>query len=205
MKIKALLAAASVLLMALPVAAQSRGEWTLGLGLHEVSPVSNNGALANNTLSLDVGSAVRPTITAEYFIRDNIGIEVLAALPFEHDLFIDGLGKIGSTKHLPPTVSIQYHTKPLGRVSPFVGVGVNYTTFFSEQTRGALTGSDLHLEDSWGFAAHAGLDIALSPRDALRLDARWMDIDTEVELNGATLGTANIDPTVYGLAWVHKL
>lgn len=189
---------------ALPAFAQSKGDWTLGVGVHQVAPKSNNGSLANNTLHLDIGSSARPTITFEYFVRDNLGVEVIAALPFEHDINIEGLGRVGTTKHLPPTISLQYHFNGDGRVAPFVGAGVNYTKFFSETTRGALAGSDLSLRGSWGAALHAGLDFKVSEKAAVRVDARWIDIDTRVRLDGAELGTANIDPLVYGVAYVLK-
>ena len=190
--------------LAVPAAAQSRGEWTAGLGLHAVKPTSDNGSLAGGTLDLAIGSDWKPSVTGEYFIRDNMGIEVLAAWPFQHDISIKGLGKVGSTKHLPPTVSLQYHFNTSGKVSPFLGAGLNYTAFFSEKTSGALAGSELKLEDSWGLAAHAGLDISLSNKNALRIDARWIDIDSDVSLDGVGLGTAHIDPMVYGAAWVHE-
>ena len=34
------------------------------------------------------------------------------------------------------------------------------------------------------------------------MDARWIDIDTDVKVNGASVGTVNIDPMVYGAAFV---
>jgi len=190
--------------LATPALAQSAGDWTLGVGVHQVNPKSGNGALAGGTLALDVDSDVKPTITFEYFVRQNLGIEVLAALPFKHDIAIDGLGTVGSTRHLPPTVSLQYHFNSAGTVSPFVGAGINYTTFFSEESSGALAGDRLKLGDSWGLAAHAGLDFKVGERGAVRVDVRWADIDTEVSLNGARQGSANIDPLVYGAAYVWK-
>ena len=196
--------AVAVATLAAPAMAQSKGDWTVSAGVHQVSPTSDNGSLAGGTLAVDVGNDIKPTITAEYFIADNLGIEVLAALPFKHDININGLGRVGSTKHLPPVVSLQYHFNSEGSISPFVGVGVNYTTFFSEQTGGALAGSKLKLEDSWGVAAHLGLDFKIGNSGALRIDARWADIDTKVKLDGAALGTVNIDPLVYGAAYVHS-
>ncbi|WP_024889457.1 OmpW/AlkL family protein [Luteimonas huabeiensis] len=187
---------------ALPAAAQSAGEWTLAIGAHSVDPKSDNGSLADGTLPVSVDSSVRPTIAFEYFLRDNLGLEVLAALPFQHDIDIDGLGTVGSTKHLPPTVSLQYHFNQGGAVSPLLGLGVNYTKFFSEDTEGALAGSELELGDSWGLAAHAGLDFKVGERGAIRVDVRWMDIDSSVRLDGAKIGTVNIDPWVYGAAYV---
>ncbi|MCW1978762.1 OmpW/AlkL family protein [Xanthomonas campestris] len=197
----AALAAASV---SAPALAQSKGDWLLGVGAHQVAPKSDNGSLAGGTLDVDVGTDVRPTITAEYFIADNWGIEVLAALPFEHDINIRGLGRVGSTKHLPPVVSLQYHFNSQGKVSPFVGAGINYTRFFSTETSGALAGNDLDLDASWGLAAHAGLDVKISDRGALRVDMRWIDIDSDASLNGNRIGTVNIDPLVYGVAYVHR-
>jgi len=56
------------------------------------------------------------------------------------------------------------------------------------------------LGKSWGAAAHAGLDFTLSERWLMSVDLRWMDIDTEARVNGAKVGTVNIDPLAYGLA-----
>ena len=209
-RIPVLALAALAAAAALPAAAQSKGEWTLGVGVHNVDPKSNNGRLDATALELGVlpptrvGSSARPTITAEYFVRDNLGIEVLAALPFRHDIDIEGVGKVGSTKHLPPVVSLQYHFANHSKATPFVGIGLNYTTFFSEDTTGALAGTRLKLDDSWGLAAHVGVDFKIGERGALRLDARWADIDSDVSVNGVDIGTANIDPLVYGVAWVTK-
>ncbi len=189
--------------LAAPAFAQQAGEWTFGVGAHQVNPKSDNGSVAGGTLDVEVGSNVRPTITAEYFVRDNLGIEVLAAWPFEHDISIDGLGQVGSTKHLPPTVSLQYHFGE-GTVKPFVGAGINYTLFSGEETEGALAGSDLELDDSFGLALHAGIDFKIGEKGAIRIDARWIDIDTDAKLNGADIGTVNIDPLVYGAAYVFQ-
>mgnify|MGYP003585106102 FL=1 len=199
--------AAVLALAATPALAQSAGTWTVGVGAHNVAPKSDNGTLTATplgNLKMDVGSNVRPTITGEYFLKDNLGVEVLAALPFQHDISVVGVGKVGSTKHLPPTVSLQYHFGQ-GKVKPFVGVGLNYTTFFSTKSEGAIAGTNLDLSDSWGLAAHLGVDFKVGEKGAIRIDYRKIDIDTKVKLNGANLGTkntVNIDPSVYGIAYV---
>ena len=199
--------AASLALAAMPAFAQSAGHWTLGVGVHNVDPKSDNGTLTATplgNLKMDIGSNARPTITAEYFLKDNLGVEILAALPFQHDLDVVGVGTVGSTKHLPPTVSLQYHFGK-GKVRPFVGLGLNYTTFFSTKTEGAINGTNLDLSNSWGLAGHVGVDFQVSEKGAIRIDYRKIDIDTDVKLNGAKLGTkntVNIDPSVYGIAYV---
>ena len=197
------LAAAAALFTATPALAQQAGDWTFGVGAHVVSPKSDNGSLAGGTLDADVGDNGRPTITGEYFFRDNWGIEVLASLPFTHDIELNGV-RAGSTKHLPPTVSLQYHFTGNQAVKPFIGAGVNYTIFFSQDSTGPLAGTDLELENSFGLALHGGLNFAVGTNRFVRLDARWMDIDTDVKVNGGSVGTVNIDPMVYGAAFVWK-
>lgn len=189
---------------AAPAFAQSKGDFTVGIGVHQVNPDSDNGKIIGNTVAVDVDSDVKPTVTFEYFLADNLGLEIIAALPFKHEIALQGLGTVAETKQLPPTVSLQYHFNSEGKVSPFIGAGINYTTFFSEDTQGALAGNDVKLGNSWGLAAHAGLDFNISEKAAIRIDARYIDIDTEVKLNGARIGTANIDPLVYGAAYVLK-
>jgi outer membrane protein len=195
-----LLALALALGFAGPALATEAGDWTVSVGAHVVDPASNNGTLAGGALKTDVGSDWKPTITAEYFFTPNLGLEVLAAVPFKHDISLNGV-KAGSTKHLPPTFTLQYHFDG-EKVSPFIGAGINYTLFFDTNETGPLAGTNVDLSNSWGLAAHAGLDIRLAEKRALRVDVRWMDIDTKVSVNGAKVGTVKIDPIVYGVAYV---
>ena len=83
--------------LASPAFAAEAGSWSFSLGAHVVDPTSGNGSLAGGALEADVGSDWKPTITAEYFFTPNLGLEVLAALPFEHDISLNG-AKAGSTK-----------------------------------------------------------------------------------------------------------
>lgn len=188
-------------LLAVPATAHESGDWLIKGGVTHIQPKSNNGTVAGGTVKLDVGSSVRPSFSLAYMATRNIGVELLGAFPFEHD--IDGkavggnsMGKIGSTKHLPPTLSLQWHFLPDAQLQPYVGVGLNYTTFFNTKTHGALAGNDLKLSDSWGFAAQVGVDIKLSERWFLNADVRYIDIASDVRLNGAYIGKARIDPWV---------
>lgn len=176
--------------------AQSQGDWTVGLGLGAVLPKSDNGTLAGG--KADVDNNVRPTFTAEYFVMDNIGIELLAAIPFKHGVDISGIGNAGDVKHLPPTLSINYHIPTQSAWQPYVGVGVNYTYFFDESS----PLGDLELDDSFGVAAQVGVDYALSNNTAVRANVRWIDIDSDVKLDGNKIGKAEIDPIVVNFAYV---
>lgn len=195
--------ATALALLASPVMAQSQGEWTLGFGLANVNPKSNNGVLAGGTVPTDIGDNTRPTITAEYFIRDNLGIELLAALPFKHSIKSNGV-EIGTVKHLPPVISLQYHFDATEQFKPFVGLGVNFTGFWDGDARGPLSGSELRVKNSWGLAAHLGGDYWINDKAAIRADLRWIDIDSDVTLNGTDIGKVEVDPVVVGVSYVIK-
>ena len=176
----------------------SQGSWHFGAGVINVNPKSGQRPPLPVRMPT-IGSDTAVSLTAEYFVRDNIGIELLAATPFEHDIALGGTN-IGSTKHLPPTLSVNYHFPTKGKITPFVGLGVNYTTFFEEQT--AL--GTLELDDSFGLAASLGADWQISDRGALRVNVRYMDIDTDASLDGADIGTAEIDPVTVGVSYIHR-
>ena len=187
--------------MAAPAVAQSQGDMTLGLGVHWIEPDSSS-LTAVGPINVD-GNA-RPTLTFEYFVADRVGLEVLASWPFEHDINLAGVGKVAETKHLPPTVSLQYHFDTGSSLTPFVGAGVNFTYFFDDDGKGVLAGVPVDLDESWGFALHAGIDYALSDKSALRFDVRYIDIETDVSVGGAPIGKVKIDPWVAGAAYVYK-
>lgn len=195
-------AALALSALALPVSAQSAGDWTIGLGLASVMPKDGNGTLTAG--AVDVGNDLRPSITVEYFIRDNIGVELLAATPFKHDVSVGALGKVGTVKHLPPVVSLNYHWDTGSAFQPYAGVGVNFTGFWDEKTTGALADSELSLKNSWGLAAQVGADWWLNDRAALRGTVRWIDIDSDVYLDGTKIGTAEVDPLVVQAAYVMR-
>lgn len=184
-------------LCAQPLAASAaQGDWLFRAGLGIVDPKSDNLELELDT-NVQVKSGSSATIEAVYMFADNWGVELLAAYPFRHDVKIDGLGKVGNVRHMPPTLSLQYHFRPEARIRPYVGAGINYTTFSREKTAGALAGSELDLDDSWGAAVQVGTDIGLNENWFLNLGLRWIDIDSKAELDGDRIGTIKIDPLVY--------
>lgn len=194
--VKALLFTSALALMAGPALAQSQGDWTFGIGVGYVDPKSDNGDLAG--LDADVDSDESFVFTAEYFIRDNLGIELLAATPFEHDVELDGGIDAGSTKQLPPTLSLNYHFPTNSPWKPYVGAGINYTAFFEEDS----DLGDLELDDSWGYSLQAGIDYRFNDTGAVRFNVRYIDIETDVELDGNDIGTAEIDPVVWTVTYV---
>ena len=173
-------------------AAFEPGDFLVRVGASYVVPRSDNHPV------VDVESAASASINFTYMMTDIWAIEVLAAYPFKHDIeLLDGT-KVGSTKHLPPTVNLQYHFNPNEKFQPYVGFGVNYTSFFSESTTGPLTGTDLSLGDSWGLGGQVGFDVMLSDSMFLNFDVRYIKIETKAKLDGLSIGTVEINPWVFG-------
>ena len=212
MKLQSLVLAAATALTMTTAFAVPAGTWTVAAGAHYVDPKSDNGnvTIDGTNYAVDVDGDVRPTISGEYFIANNVGVELLAAIPFHHDFTLNNAnGKeiyTGKTQHLPPTLSLQYHFDDYNlpmNVKPFVGVGVNYTMFFKEKLNNS-EGLDLKLDDSVGVAGHIGLDIPFAATESFRIDARYMDIKTDATLNGTDIGEIDISPWVYGVAFVKQ-
>jgi len=202
MKIKTLLLGTFVLASAVasnPALAVEKGDWLIRAGWTYVAPKSDN----HDVVSVESASSLG--LNFSYMMTSNLSVEVLAAYPFEHDIRLKGTDdKVASTKHLPPTVSVQYHFMPTNAFKPYVGLGVNYTTFFSTKTMGALEGTDLDLGDSWGLAGEIGADFMMTDNWLLNFSARYIDIGTKAKLDGASLGTVDIDPMVYSLTVGYK-
>lgn len=196
------------LLIAGPAQAYEAGDWLIRVGVTSVDPKSDNLDVPDVGM-LEVDSGTTLTFNGTYFFTPNWGLEILAAAPFNHDINLQGVGKIAETDHLPPTVSVQYHFAPNATFQPYVGLGLNYTLFFSEDLEaavppllGAETG-DLDLDGSFGLAAQVGADFMLNEKWVLNIDVRWIDIDTDATLTldgvGVDLGSVEIDPWVYGI------
>jgi outer membrane protein len=138
-----------------------------------------------------------------YMLTDNIGVELLAASPFSHDISLGSLGAIAETQHLPPTLVAQYYFGQANSViRPYIGVGVNYTNFydneFTNDLNGALT--NLSMTTSWGVAAQVGLDYKVNKDWLVNASVWYAKIQTDVsfDLGGAAQKVeTDIDPWVY--------
>nr|WP_256832772.1 OmpW family outer membrane protein [Pseudomonas oleovorans] len=148
-----------------------------------------------------------------YMLTDKLGIELLAATPFSHDVGTKGLGglKLGSVKHLPPTLSLVYY--PLDSKSafqPYVGAGINYTWFFDDKLSSEAEGAGfrgLDMKDSWGWAAQVGADYMLTDNLMINAQVRYIDIETTGTTyagNTKVSVDVDIDPFVYMVGLGYK-
>lgn len=181
----------------------------------------DRGALAGTDLGgkATVSNDTQLGLNFAYMLTDHLGLELLAATPFTHDVSVKGAGlaaangKLGTLKHLPPTVSLVYY--PLNSSSafqPYVGAGINYTWFMDGDTssRAEDAGfSNLQANNSWGWSAQIGADYMLTDRLMINGQVRYIDIDTQVYVDHASLGVrakvdADIKPWVYMVGLGYK-
>ncbi|RYH09218.1 OmpW family protein [Tropicimonas sp. IMCC6043] len=204
----AICTAISMLALAGTASAQSAGEWTLGFGAAYSMPKYDNGYFdPDNTSSnqtVTVSDTASLTFTGEYFIWDNVGVELLVPLPFSHSADVEDYGKAVDLTYFAPTLSLQYHFRASEQISYLIGLGVNYSTFTDVSTSGDLKGLDLDVDNSFGGALHLGLDYWMSDDSAIRADMRWISIDTDADAGGSRVGEIEVDPFILGLSYIRK-
>ncbi len=206
----ALAAAVAATMISAPALAYEAGDMMLRVGAAGVYPTGDSGNIdaLGPGAKVEADSAWSLGITFSYMLTDNIGVGVLGAYPFEHDINAEGsissLDKVGSTKHLPPTVTLQYYFNNNSPATPFIGAGVNYTHFFDEDTTGALAGTDLDIDDSWGYALEAGLDYDINDKWMISGQVYYINIETSADVSGVGSFDVDINPWVYFLSAGYK-
>lgn len=205
-KLSALILAAITLAPSISFAHQA-GDFLFRAGTATVRPNSGSDAILGGD-HFSVNNNTQLGLTFGYMITDNIGVELLAATPFEHKITLSGKGEIAKVKQLPPTLMAQYYFGHAeDKLRPYLGAGVNFTTFFDEKFNNnpAVDGlglNDLDLKDSWGFAAQAGLDYNLDKNWMLNASVWWMNIETHARFNSTVADKdfdvkTRIDPFVF--------
>lgn len=143
------------------------------------------------------------TLSASYYINDNIAVEAWgAADKFSHRVR-DGEGrKLGSVEAQPYAVSGQYHFRQAdSTVRPFVGLGYYEQNYDGEtaEPSGALAGQRIGVETAKGAMATAGVDLNINPTWFARADVRYLQGDSDVKLDGVKAGEAELDPVIVGV------
>ncbi len=224
-KIAALALAAASSLGSGTALAHEAGDILVRVGYARVAPGNESGPLlGDGGLGLIGGSdgaaakdSAQLGLTIAYMVTDNIGVQVLGALPFEFD--IEGTGAtagapLGTTTALPPTLTVQYYPDMgSAKFQPYVGAGLNYTLFWSSDTTqfttdtvnallgGGVQTTDIDIDNSWGLALEVGADFQISENWYLNAAAWYIDIDAEttVEVNETPVYdfTVEVDPWAF--------
>ncbi|MEE3622746.1 OmpW family protein [Nitrospirillum sp. BR 11752] len=150
----------------------------------------------------DISTAIVPELDFSYFFTDSIAAELIAGTT-PHNVKASGtpLGKVdlGNVWLLPPTLTLQYHFMPHEKISPYIGVGVNYTLFYGIDKGDALA---MKYDNNFGYAFQAGVDYKLDDHWSLNVDLKKLMLNTTATVN-AGLGTpikadVDINPWLVG-------
>lgn len=217
MKKLALALATSAALLAASSAAMAHqaGEFFVRGGPILAVPNTATHNYAGNALdyNFDVNSNAQLGLTGTYMITDNLGVELLAATPFSHEIKQAGLGTIAKTKHLPPSLYLQYYfLNADAPARPYIGAGINYTNFFDTHFNSTIdnaglgvTAHNLKLKDSWGPVVNAGIDINITDKLFFNTSVWWAKIKTKAtfdlkDANGkmhSQEARVTLDPTIF--------
>jgi outer membrane protein len=148
-------------------------------------------------LGLSVNNKTIPEIDVSYFINKNVAVEVVLTVPQKQTVSSSALAAdIGTFKHLPPTVTLQYHFDNFTGFTPYVGAGVNYT----KMTQTNLLNGDATLDShSWGSAFQAGVDFPIDKNLSFNIDVKKVNLKTDVYVSGVNSGTLKLNPLLVGV------
>lgn len=176
-----------VLGMAGATANAAQGDWLVRARAIYLAPDASSSAL-----NLNVDTRWAPELDFSYFATNNLALELILATR-QHDVSA-GNSDIGSVKHLPPTLTLQYHFLPNGAFRPYVGAGINYTRFYDVNLGTATVD-----RNSWGGALQAGFDVPINKTLFVNFDVKKVWIDTDVKSGGAKVDHLNINPLIVGI------
>lgn len=184
-------------LFATEAMAQQPSPWLVRVRAVHIDPADKSDAIGGVGASdrLTVSGKTIPEVDISYFFTPNIATELVLSYPQKHDVMLDG-ANIGTFKHLPPTLTMQYHFAPEAQFSPYLGAGVNYTNISSVDMPG------LALEHkSFGFALQAGVDFKIDKNWSINFDIKKVQIRSDVLASGTgqKISAVKIDPLLVGV------
>jgi len=195
-KIASTFAAVALAAASFAAQAQAEGPWLVRARVVNIDSANKD----TTGLGLTINNKAIPEVDISYFFSPNIAAELILTYPQKHTLKAGG-AEIGTLKHLPPTLSLQYHFAPAASFRPYVGVGLNYTNFssvkFAPAVETALHPSIKH--NSFGLSAQIGADIELSKNLYLNVDVKKVQIGTKVYSSGTEVGKFKVDPLLVGV------
>ena len=151
--------------------------------------------------TIEVNDKTIPELDISYFFTPNWAAELVLTYPQKHDVTLVNNGTrtaLGTFKHLPPVLSLQYHFKPGAKFQPYAGLGVNYTKISSVKL--AAGAQPLELEGhSTGLAFNLGADYHLQDNMYLNVDIKKVQLRSDVLANGAVVSKAKLDPLLVGV------
>jgi outer membrane immunogenic protein len=153
-----------------------------------------NGVIAG--ASTNTSSAIIPMLDVAYYLTKNWAIEAICCVAPHH---IQGTGTIASDFArawlFPPSIMAQYHFTNIGAFQPYLGVGVNFTTFWNTRVnndtwsipfapgaplaaaQGVLsTFQYATVAPSWGPVGQIGFDYMLNDHWGVNVDFKYIGL-----------------------------
>lgn len=195
-------------MVALPAAAQeAQGNWLVRARAVYLKPANHSSPVADLSIpgdAITVNSKTIPELDITYFFTPNLAAELVLTVPQKQTVTVQqsalgGPVDIGSFKHLPPSLMLQYHFMPTAKIRPYIGAGLNYTRLGSVNLQVPTVGRLQLQNESFGFAMGAGVDIEVAKNTYLNLDVKKLRIRSAVNMNGVQLSTVKVDPWLFGV------
>jgi outer membrane protein len=167
--------------------------------LRAVNLDSANGGSTTPNLDLSINNKVLPEVDISYFFTPEIAAELVLTYPQKQTVRSGGTN-IGTLKHLPPTLTMQYHFTGLGAIKPYVGAGLNYTHFSNVSFYPSVAALSPSIsKHSWGLALQVGADYAIAKNTYLNIDVKKVKIASDIRSAGTKIGELKIDPWLVGV------
>ncbi|RQO33485.1 hypothetical protein DBR37_14905 [Herminiimonas sp. KBW02] len=173
------------------------GSWLVRVRAVNLDPANKSDPIGGVGASdrLTINSKVIPELDISYFFTPNWATELVLTYPQKQKVALDG-AQIGTFKHLPPTLTLQYHFTPEKTISPYVGAGINYTRISSVDI---LNGAARLEKNSVGLALQAGVDFKIDKNWSINLDVKKVQIRSDVNTAAGQLSAVKIDPWLIGV------
>ncbi len=161
---------------------------------------------------VNVSDTFIPELDFTYFLNKNMALELILGTS-KHDVDVDGILDLGHVWLLPPTLTFQYHL-PMGNFKPYVGVGLNYTFFYGEESGDAV---DMSYDNAFGYAFQLGADYFLNDRWFINVDLKKILLSTDVEVKLPNLAKGyspshttlpvevDLDPLLFGVGVGYRI
>ncbi len=208
--LKVLAIGAVALCASAAASAQTAGSWLVAAGYNNIAPQGTSDALSAPSIvnsTTKVGSDGQPILNIAYMFTDNISAEIGLGTMYTHDLYgagaLQGAGKLGSVKQLPPTAWVQYRfLEANAPFRPYVGLGATYAIFRDEQGSGTLTAisnpggppTTFTVDNKWGVSPQIGVTWAFNGKWFADLSVTKTYITTTVHLSTGQSADAPLNP-----------
>ncbi|MDQ0503383.1 outer membrane protein [Xanthobacter agilis] len=187
-----------------PVVEEAQSPWMIRLRALYVKPENGGSVTGVGFSDLDYSDSVTPELDISYFFTKNIAAELILGTT---NSTISGAGSLASLGDiakvwiLPPTLTLQYHFTDFGPFKPYIGAGVNYTVFYSQNTKNSAF-SSIDVKDTWGLALQAGFDWMFDKHWGVNFDVKKLYLEPDFVLRtpagGLLNGSANLNPWLIG-------